>query len=67
MRTLPHFNDLMALANATLHKLNIFDLDSTDPASVEDFGALEDEYREDARALVDFVAANHAAILAELN
>lgn len=67
MRTLARFNDLIDQSSSDLSSLDSFDLDSADPASVEDFKALELAYREDAKALVDFVTANGAAILAALS
>jgi hypothetical protein len=66
MRTLPKLNDLIAQARATLQELDDLDLDSDNPTSVADFKKLESEYREDTKALVEFIEANAAAILAEL-
>lgn len=63
MKTLPRFNDLINQANSDLEEIDCFDLDDTNQ---EAFKALEQAYREDAKALVDFVLVNSAAILAEL-
>lgn len=67
MSTIALFNALIDQNSSDLSNLDNFDLDSADPASVEAFKALEQAYREDAKALVDFVAANSAAILAALS
>lgn len=64
MSTLSHLNDLIAQAHATLEEVDSFDID--DPASVDDFASLNDEHSEDVKALVLFVAANSAEILAAL-
>jgi hypothetical protein len=67
MTILSHFNSLVAQTEDSLSDLDSYDLDSADPASAEHFKALELAYREDARALVDFVATNRITIIAALN
>jgi hypothetical protein len=59
-------NYLISQAHASLEAVDSFDLDSDDPDSAEEFGDLDEMHREDVKALVAFVTANSAEILAAL-
>lgn len=64
MRTEPQFNDLLIEAESALNEIDSFDLDSNNQ---EAFKVLDQTYRTNAKALVNYILANGTALLAELS
>lgn len=64
MRAEPQFNDLLIEAESALSEIDSFDLDSDNQ---EAFKALDQTYRTNAKALVNYILANGTALLAELS
>ena len=63
---LPDFNLLVGECSAALEEIDMFDLDSTDPASVQRMEELDNEYGAAAAALVRYVLEHGPALLIEL-
>ncbi|QQP93998.1 hypothetical protein IGS68_34710 (plasmid) [Skermanella sp. TT6] len=63
---LPEFNRLLIEAHGSLEELDYFDLDSKDPASKAQFEEIDQRYRKDAEALVEFVTSNRDALIAAI-
>ena len=62
---LPEFNRLLIEAHGSLEEVDYFDLND-DPASMAQFEEIDQRYRKDAEALVEFVASNRDALIAAI-